>query len=298
MWLKKRFIDVAKYETLVERQIKLFDGSYYPSTSIAYFSTFRDNPHVTPFDMAAIMEACKFDESLAKAWIDGSWDTVFGAALGKVWRPELHVVDRLMRIPEDWIINRSMDWGYDNPSAIIWFAEVTDDDHPIYPMGSVIAIDELVVSHYSPTQLAEAVVEREALLRTRKIVGANVPIWGAAADSQIYNDMTGDDSIADKMAEKGVHWEKADKRPGSRIAGKQLVIDRLANVLRKNKGPGLYFSEDCKLCIEQIPNIQHHETIPEDTQKGGDDHTWDALRYRLFTPPTSKSYNIPTEVLI
>jgi hypothetical protein len=87
----------------------------------------------------------------ARAYREGDWDVVLGAALHNL-RRELHQIGNF-KPPASWLRFTSMDWGMARPFAIGWYA-VCDDDHWIkfkfseggpkfIPRGAIVMYREL-----------------------------------------------------------------------------------------------------------------------------------------------------------
>lgn len=100
-WVKKRFI----------RETPLEDHIFVPAL-------WRDNADHLPPDYD---KAFRFmPEILRKRYEEGSWD-VFEGMIYTDFDPKVHLIDPF-DILEEWPRWRSMDYGYTNPQAILWFA--------------------------------------------------------------------------------------------------------------------------------------------------------------------------------
>lgn len=101
------------------------------------------------------------------------------------------------------------------------------------------------------------------------------------ADSSIYNVENGN-CIADDM-EKAPHfirWTKADKSPGSRKNGWDLMRKMLEQS-SKGELPGLYIFTTCRHTIRTVPVLPRHATIDGDLDSDAEDHIADVIRYRV-----------------
>ncbi len=83
------------------------------------------------------------------------------------------------------------------------------------------------------------------------------------------------------MANLGVSWIRADKRPGSRINGWELLRERLKNSL-SGEGPGLYVFNTCRQFIRTVPVLPRDEDKPDDADTEAEDHVADEVRYRVL----------------
>jgi len=78
-----------------------------------------------------------------------------------------------------------------------------------------------------------------------------------------------------------VGWTRADKRPGSRISGWELMRERLENPMAK-EGPGLYVFNTCRQFIRTVPVLPRDEAKPDDIDKEAENHVADETRYRIL----------------
>jgi len=104
------------------------------------------------------------------------------------------------------------------------------------------------------------------------------------ADSSIFDTQNGV-CIADDMARSGVRWERADKSPGSRRNGWELMRDRLAAGLDwPMERPGLFVFDTCRQFLRTVPGIVRDTKNPDDVDTQAEDHCADEVRYRCLMP--------------
>jgi len=283
-WIKKRFINVPY------GHVQTDDGT----TRVAIFGSFVENTLLTNEAINDVRASCRNNPELAKAWIDGSWDNVVGGAFDFLWDKEIHVLPEF-KIPVDWRIDRVMDWGSSAPCAVLWACEVRSEEQVLVdrelPLGSLIIFAEWYLVNpnnreglrKSPSEVAEGILSRERLWRSKGIIHKDARVYRGAADNQIFGSPRSDvETIADTFRKAGVSWLPADKSPGSRIIGKQMIRDRLAD-------HKLYFvGKHCPHAIEQIPSLENDDINVEDIADGQEDHIYDALRYRLYRKSYAK----------
>ena len=82
IWVKDRWIDTkVPYGWLASDMVRvdLGHGKYVnvEKTKIAIPSSFKENPHYTPDDIANLYQACEGRPELYEAWIKGSWDAPY-----------------------------------------------------------------------------------------------------------------------------------------------------------------------------------------------------------------------------
>jgi len=244
--------------------------------------------------------------AMAKAWLSGSWDIVAGGMFQDVWDAQFNVVPRF-GVPSDWRIDRSFDWGSSAPFSCGWWAESNGSDLR-FPDGSVMStvrgdlfrIKEWYGWNGSPnkglqmlaTDITKGIVEREILWGLRK--GDQSVVQPGPADSAIYNVENGM-SIAMDMGKhvrvggdlyRGVAWTRADKSPGSRKSGWEMVrkMMKAAHVIDglPRETPGLFVvGEECQQFLRTVTTLPRCEKDMDDVNTDAEDHIGDEVRYRV-----------------
>ena len=126
------------------------------------------------------------------------------------------------------------------------------------------------------TEIAEGILARESLMQIRGIVRRGV------ADSAIFDSSDGV-SVAARMSVAGVSWDKADKRPGSRIQGWSLLRELFSEAARvPMSGPGLFVFSTCAHFIRTIPTLPRDRNNQDDVDTEAEDHIGDETRYRIW----------------
>lgn len=124
------------------------------------------------------------------------------------------------------------------------------------------------------TEIARGIIERE------RAMGWTGRVQTGVADSAIFATENGN-CIADDMARIGVRWEPADKSPGSRINGWQMVRKMLRNAAADvPEEAGLYAFDTCRQYARTLPTLARDERKPDDVDSDGEDHVADEVRYR------------------
>lgn len=297
-WVKREFIDPAPYGKIHRKTTRIFNPRTQTEedvtrTQTALFGTFRENPYLSPQYIAVMYE--ETDENILRAWLSGDWDIVAGGAFDDLWNKSRHVVPRF-KVPKSWYVDRAFDWGSSHPFSVGWWAEANGEEATLPdgtkfcpPSGTLIQIGEIygtkaigtnVGLKKSAKDIAREIVAYEKELFAQGYVSGT--IYGGPADNQIENVVESDtDTIAKKMRDEGVIWEKSDKSPGSRINGLQLFRDRLQATLRQ-EGPGVYFMDNCRASIATIPILPRDEKKIDDIDTTAEDHPWDMTRYRVL----------------
>lgn len=304
-WVKKRWINAAPAGKFIKTETKVFDPRSQKEItvvkrSVHIFGSYKENRHLSP-QYVATLHAIK-DENKKKAWLGGSWDIVSGGMFDGNWDSRYNVV-RPFAIPSSWRITRSFDWGSSAPFSVGWWAvsdgtEYRDSFGNINQTvrGDLFRISEWYGSTGEPneglcllaTQIATGIVERELMqgIRHRVVPGP--------ADSSIY-DVEDGNSIARNMEKpviingqthKGVQWVRANKGPGSRIAGwdkmREMMSDAKADEMAPREKPGLFVFDICKNFIELVPILPRDEDNRDDVDTTAEDHIGDEARYMIL----------------
>lgn len=302
-WVKERFGLHGKWwQTVVIPYPKNKDGQL-EQPRCAIYSNLDENKKLLDAvpNYRQIVTSGITNDAMAAAWLDGSWEIIAGGMFGDVWDTKHNLVPRFIP-PETWKMYRSFDWGSGKPFAVVWYAESDGSDLDMPGKGwiSTVRGDLYVFAewygwngqpnkgcHMLAVDVAKGVIERELLW------GIHGHVLRGPADSSIY-DMENGVSIGLDMEKKvrvngriytGVSWERADKRPGSRKAGWELMRTMI-KAAHPNNGlpretPGLFVMDHCKHVIRTVPVLPRDEKDLEDVDTDAEDHCGDALRYAV-----------------
>ena len=249
----------------------------------------RDNPTIDAEDYAKKLQGLH-SPALVRAMLDGDWNIVAGGAFDDVWDEEVHVIEPF-KIPSSWRIDRSFDWGSAKPFSVCWWAEsdgspveLADGTTRTFPRGTLFHIGEWYGWN---GEANEGCRMRSAEIGRGVLQIEKDAQWGTVhpgpADTQIFDAGQDGRSIADDMATVGVRWEPANKGPGSRINGWQLLRNRLAAGRQfPMEEPGLFVFSTCRHFIRTVPVLPRDERKPEDVDTNTEDHVADAVRYRCL----------------
>ena len=300
-WIRERFINPAPYGMLVEERfdVDMGNGKFeeVTKTKIAVRGNYQENPFFKKEDVASLMEGVRDRPEMKAAWLYCDWDASYlDGALGDLWNRDVHLLPNF-KIPSTWRVNRSFDWGSATPFAVCWFAESNDEEFEVdgekrrLPNGSIVLFYEWYGSQsgrlgrnrgsrLAPDQIAFGVSLREKNFVVEKILPEGITVWPGPADTQI-SDISRVDiaSIEAEMAKHGVTWEKADKSPGSRRQGLQMLRQALRNAV-EGESAGFYVMARCENSISLLPSLER-DIDKEDIAKGQEDHLYDCIRYRV-----------------
>jgi hypothetical protein len=230
------------------------------------------------------------NKALVDAMRRGDWDIVAGGMFDDVWDRDKHMI-KPFEIPYSWKMDRTFDWGSSKPFSVGWWAEsdgteatMLDGSKHTFPRGTVFRFAEWYGWNGKPnegtkmlsSEIAQGIIQREESMKIRHRVEKG------AADSSIYNTEDGH-CIADAMALHGVLWTKANKSPGSRKLGWELIRTMLKSSLAPNPDmPGLYIFENCVQFARTVPTLTRLERDTDDVDTNEEDHIADETRYRLL----------------
>lgn len=233
------------------------------------------------------------------AWLDGSWDVVAGTFFGSSWDARTHVIEPF-DLPATWRLDRSFDWGSSRPFSVGWWAEsdgsrvavgTGPDGKPVYrtfPRGTLIRIGEWygmkagkpnVGLGLNGREIAAGILERQANMWPGRYIAPG------PADSSIFDVQDGH-CIADSFRSGNVTWLPANKGPGSRKNGWELMRERLAAAkATPPELPALYVFNTCRDFIRTLPTLPRDEKKPDDIDTAAEDHAADEARYRVLAGP-------------
>ena len=280
-WVKKYFIDPNPYGKITT------DGE--GNQRVALFGSVRENPFLGAEYVKTLQSIT--DPNKRKAWLEGSWDITSGGMFDDLWDATKHVLSPF-EIPSSWRITRSFDWGSSKPFSVGWWAmsdgtEATlrDGKKRQFPRNTMFRIAEWYGMGDKPNEglrMPAKVVAQGILIRERQMIIEN-RVHGGPADSAIYA-VTDDASIGQNMESEGIFWTPADKRPGSRKNGWELIRDRLnAVVAEQPESPGLYVFDNCRDFIRTVPSIARDPRDADDVDTDAEDHIADDVRYMVLS---------------
>ena len=210
-------------------------------------------------------------ENEQKALLYGSWD-VFEGQYFTEWDRSRHVVEPF-EIPKEWRRFRSMDWGFNDPCCVLWYA--------VGPDGTVYVYRELYVRLMMSPDVADEVrhlSEGEDVAYT----AASPDMWAERGIADISGV-----TIAEVFSSHGVPLIRADN---TRVSGWQRVREYLRGSGEKGSGPPrLQVFSTCVNLIRTLPMLQYSEKNPNDcaTEPHEITHAPDALRYYASGRPFS-----------
>lgn len=262
----------------------------------------RSNP-----DYRQIVSGAARNKGERMAWIIGSWDITAGGLLDEAWvQAKRYALLKGFDIPSSWVIRRSFDWGGSSPFSVGWYAvsdgtDYTDREGVEHSTvrGDIFRIAEWYGWNGTPNkgleltaeQLTTGIVERELEM------GIYGRVACGPADTQIFDVESSrrTHSISSEMLKPvkidgkrypGIRWERADKRPGSRIQGWDRIRAMLKATIPAKDGtrerPGLFIFKDSNVhWLRTVPSLPRDDKKPDDADSDAEDHAGDETRYMI-----------------
>jgi len=285
-WVKQRFIDAVD-------PLQIFHDNETKKGRVHIPSRLQENETLLAADptyVNTILASAQDDPVKYKAWVLGSWDIIAGGFFTDLWDPAIHILP-YFPIPRTWDVIRSFDWGSSKPWAVTYIAESNGEqpdceyELPYFTKGSVVIINEVYGwtgtvnegDRATSQQIAERVLELDAAIERE----FGCKVRSGPADTNIYEVRDGT-SIGSNMATRGLHWKRAYKGSGSRVAGWSLIRTMLGAAKRKDpEAAHLYFCDRARHHIRTLPLMQTDDKKPEDIDTDLEDHAMDSMRYGL-----------------
>lgn len=264
-WVKRLFIDreytnSEKPEDYAFISARVFDNKALMSANPGYVTALEN-----------------LSPELKRAHLEGDWDALSGQYF-ESWRREKHVCEPFL-LPDSWKRFCAIDWGYNDPCCVLWFA--------IAPDRRIYVYDEYYERQTLAHDVAAAVKKRCANQKISYTV-ASRDMWQKRGASLKSEGGALGTCIADIFTQAGVLIRPADN---SRIIGWQHVREYLRDA--PDGMPYLQIFTKCVNLIKYMPLMQFDPNDSED-MRGVDDHAPEALRYGLMSRP-SPARERPTE---
>lgn len=228
-----------------------------------------DNPYIDLFYRDSLDQ---MPEPRRSQLLEGDWSVFEGAFFGafkslKDGQP-WHVRER--PIPSDCEWFASMDWGYNQPYCVLWWACLPD--------GHLHIARELKGQQTDPIDVAA-----EMKRITAGLIGKG-RLRYVAADPSMWN-KTGQDhgkALVETFRTAGLPMRRADNQRGKN--GWQNCHDLLRTA--PDGRPWLTVDPSCRYFLRTIPIQEQSPTDADDVDTHGDDHAADGFRYGANSRPS------------
>lgn len=259
-WVKRLFVD------------RLYHAGEKPADYRFIPAKVWDNPVLLCGDPEYVEQLKSLPEELRRAYLDGDWDVLAGQYFREFSR-ERHVIEPFP-LPSWWKRFRSIDWGYNDPCAVLW--------HAVDGEGRVYTYRELYLRYTRADDVAARIVKESAGEEIAYTV-ASPDMWqkrGAVLKGE--GGFEGE-SIAELFALAGVPLTPADN---SRVAGWQRVRACLSE--GADGLPRWQAFRCCENLIRTLPLLTFDSHSREDAADG-EDHAPESLRYALMSRPAQSA---------
>src|SRR3990167_1894796 len=259
-WVKKLWLD----------QDFSGDDAELPSERFAFIPALvGENPYL-PESYRETLHS--LPPTMRKAMEEGNWDLFVGQYFTE-WNRDLHVCAPFP-IPAHWRKRISIDYGYEAPSSVGWWA----DD----PEGHTYRYRELYQRGLTYASLGREVMERTPLDERIEDVIADPAIWGDRPKDKEVPGPSGGEQLAELFETRGWSLLRGNH---DRIPGWQRCRERLKPYALPDGrvGTTLHIFSTCAAFIRTVQGLVHSETRPEDLDTKGEDHVADEWRYKENT---------------
>lgn len=225
-----------------------------------------DNPYI---DLTYRDNLDQMPEPRRSQLLEGDWSVFEGAFFGafksfhngEPW----HVRERIVPPDTEWFA--SMDWGYNQPYCVLWWAALPD--------GHLHIARELKGSQEDPLDVAAKM--RDV---TARLVG-RARLRYVAADPSMWNKTGQDHGKALYESFKGLPMRKADNQRGKNGWANCHTLLKTA----PDGMPWLTIDPSCRYFLRTIPIQEQSLHDADDVDTDGDDHAADAWRYGANSRP-------------
>jgi hypothetical protein len=231
-----------------------------------------DNPSLTKADPQYLerLRALPPEEYRMKAL--GDWNVFTGQFFTR-WRSEIHI-EEPFDIPPDWDRFICVDYGFNAPYAVLWFAR---------PPGTKSAY--VYREHYG-----KGITLNEQVYRAHQItVDASEKIRAVILDPSMFSkvNVKGERiaAMADTWRQQFGGTTNVIRGNNERVSGWRLMRE-MVNWEEAPQGgilmpPRLFVFRTCANLCRTLPLLICHDVNVEDVDSDGEDHAADALRYGL-----------------
>lgn len=256
-YIKRLFID------------RRYIGKEKPEDYVFIPARVSDNTVLMENDPEYVNHLEALPDHLRKAYLDGDWDTIEGQYFSEFQR-SIHVIEPF-QIPAEWRRFRSMDWGYNAPCAVLWYAVAPDRRVYVYR------------EFYQRQRLAKDVaaeIREASLFEKIDYTVASPDAW----QKRGLGDAMRGESIAETFLLNGVPLIPADN---NRLSGWQRIRENLA--LAPDGKPFVQIFSTCENLIRTLPLLTFGKISSgdhEDVAANCEDHAPESLRYGLMSRPS------------
>lgn len=300
-WVKARYVSPAPagWKVLSTSYTNPFTHENITRDRIYIPSRLEHNPILLKNDPGYVANLqMQANPELVRAWLEGDWDVVAGAALDI--SKARHML-RAFKPPSHWTKFQVLDWGYVRPYSIGWYCVVegvtklaAKGNWPDQwlPDGALIRYRELYgwngkpnegCRKESPDVVREMLATEEEAQEKMDYRVADTQIWAKNDGTSIFERMF----YASKEEGGNARYNPRQSEK-DRQAAYSEVCTRLRGELQEDGGhiPMFYVTENCTHFWRTVPPLilddLHPERGPDEEQEN---HAWDEVCYGLMSRP-------------
>ena len=261
-WVKTRCIDVAPPEHLFKDPKTGLSRVFIPALLDDNYILMKNDP-----EYERRLEA--LPEHLYRALRKGDWDVFAGQFFGDFVRAK-HVVKPYALDPT-WIRFTSLDWGFNKPFSIGWWA-VTHDGRFIRYREWYGCVDG------APNKGVELPAKQVAEKAFRMSAPEGAIDMVADPACWAKHGLEGN-SVADTFQVSGFTMQKGNN---DRVGGAAKMHDLFSTMAHDGR-PLILVFDNCVDFIRTIPMLVIDKNRPEDVETSGEDHVYDEARYAMMS---------------
>ena len=249
LWVREFFID----HSVDRAQFPSYDEGRYAFVE----ATLDDNPYISPEYRRDLED---LPEMRKRQLLYGDWFAFEGQFFSE-WRSDVHV--RHLELVPGLECFGSIDWGYNAPGCVLWWAALTD--------GRYHVVREYKFKQQTAEQVGKKVHEiTKELGMTVRYIAADPAMWQKTGAGK-------GESIAETLLRMRLPMRKSDN---DRFNG-WLRLHELLGQERLTVDPG------CRYLTRTLPMMVYSDKPgqEDDLDSAQDDHAVDALRYGAMSRP-------------
>lgn len=242
---------------------------------IEFYGTAQDNPAIDPAEFLSLVKEYPADsvqlgqEVYAKLLASGA-----GLAFPE-WNEQHHKVR--YDPPKNWAYFASVDWGYSDHCAILFYAAGPKD---------VLVRSEIYVQKKIPYDVGYQLGKHAERYPKLEYAIAGSDMWDVRDGGETIGEKFAK-GLADATQPKPIVLLSMPRGSGTRHTGKMAVHEFLKyealpdGTIPPWSGAKMRIHEDCVNLIRTLPAMPIDPKDSEDVLEGGEDHLYDSLRYGL-----------------
>lgn len=259
-WVKKLWVD---------RDFSGDDEELDPETFLFIPAKAKENPYLPQSYWDTLHS---LPPLMRKAMEEGNWDLFVGQYFSD-WNRDLHVCAPFP-IPGNWRKLIGIDYGWEKPTAVGWWAIDPNDQWWLYR--------ELYERQLTYPVLGREVMERTLLDELIYMAIADPSIWGDRQRHEEQPGQTGGEILHAIFEKRDITLVRGNH---DRLQGWQRCRQLLMPMALPDgkQGSRLHVFSTCANFIRTIPSLVHDPVRAEDLDTNGEDHHADAWRYAVNT---------------